>query len=115
MSTHEDPPDPQPADDETVSYSQARRTTSDPSAESRPSTGDPERYKLGPLLGQGGMATVLEAEDTRLERTVAVKCMKPSIAGDPDLRRRTPARFRSSISAKTMSRSMRWSVCRARH
>jgi serine/threonine protein kinase len=30
------------------------------------------RYRLGVLLGQGGMATVVEAEDVSLNRTVAI-------------------------------------------
>jgi serine/threonine-protein kinase len=37
-----------------------------------------DRYELGPLLGRGGTATVYKAKDTRLGRTVAVKCFEGS-------------------------------------
>lgn len=41
------------------------------------------RYILKELIGQGGMADVYLAEDKILERTVAVKIMRSSLAGDP--------------------------------
>ncbi|TWT92733.1 serine/threonine-protein kinase [Stieleria varia] len=37
-------------------------------------------YRILEILGAGGMGIVFRAEDTRLERMVAVKVMKPSIA-----------------------------------
>ncbi|MDR2974912.1 MAG: Stk1 family PASTA domain-containing Ser/Thr kinase [Propionibacteriaceae bacterium] len=42
-----------------------------------------DRYVLGPLLGRGGMAEVRRARDTRLERDVAIKRLKPELANDP--------------------------------
>ena len=41
------------------------------------------RYRLGELLGRGGMAEVYSATDTQLERTVAVKMTLPAHAADP--------------------------------
>jgi serine/threonine-protein kinase len=46
------------------------------------------RYKLGRVIGEGGMATVLEAEDSRLQRTVAIKKLKPKVAERSDHRSR---------------------------
>lgn len=40
------------------------------------------RYRLGNLIGRGGMAEVREAFDTRLGRTVAIKIMRPDLATD---------------------------------
>jgi serine/threonine protein kinase len=47
-----------------------------------------KRFKLGRVLGEGGMAVVLEAVDVRLERTVAVKRLKQKAAERPDQRGR---------------------------
>jgi eukaryotic-like serine/threonine-protein kinase len=49
-----------------------------------------ERYELGDRLGVGGMSTVLEAFDRRLERHVAVKLLAEHLADD----RQFVARFR---------------------
>ena len=42
------------------------------------------RYRLDATIARGGMATVYVATDTRLDRTVAVKVMRPALAEDPD-------------------------------
>jgi len=41
------------------------------------------RYHLETLIARGGMAAVYVATDTRLDRTVAVKVMRPALAEDP--------------------------------
>ena len=46
------------------------------------------RYRIGPRIARGGMASVYEATDTRLDRTVAVKVMHPGLT---TLRKPPPA------------------------
>ncbi|MEP6815978.1 MAG: Stk1 family PASTA domain-containing Ser/Thr kinase [Marmoricola sp.] len=41
------------------------------------------RYRVGPRIARGGMATVYEATDTRLDRTVAVKVMHAGLSNGP--------------------------------
>ena len=58
------------------------------------------RYRLIRVLGEGGMARVHEAEDTRLGRRVAVKILLSQFTADPDFLRRfeQEARLAASIS-----------------
>ena len=58
------------------------------------------RYRLGEVVGRGGMATIYRAEDTRLQRTVALKLLRPEISADPDL----ADRFRREALAATVLR-----------
>jgi len=58
------------------------------------------RYRLGPVIGRGGMATIYRATDVRLERQVAVKILRPEVATDPDLAHR----FRREALAATVLR-----------
>ncbi|AYF99463.1 Stk1 family PASTA domain-containing Ser/Thr kinase [Protaetiibacter intestinalis] len=53
------------------------------------------RYEIGALLGRGGMAEVHEGLDTRLNRKVAIKLLRPSLATDPAFR----TRFRQEAQA----------------
>jgi len=53
------------------------------------------RYKLGEMIGTGGMADVYVAEDTRLARQVAVKVLRSDLARDPSF----VARFRKEAFA----------------
>ena len=59
-----------------------------------------ERYRLGDVIGVGGMATIHRAFDTRLERSVAVKLLRPEILEDADL----AMRFRREALAATVLR-----------
>jgi len=54
------------------------------------------RYRLGSILGRGGMAEVRRAEDLRLARSVAVKFLDPVLAARPDVRRRFEDEARSA-------------------
>jgi eukaryotic-like serine/threonine-protein kinase len=59
-----------------------------------------DRYRLGPVIGRGGMATIHQATDLRLDRDVAVKLLRPEIARDADL----SGRFRREALASTVLR-----------
>jgi serine/threonine protein kinase len=54
------------------------------------------RYELSRVLGAGGMATVYQAHDRLLRRTVAVKVLDPSPARDPSLAERFRAEARTA-------------------
>ncbi|GAA4216019.1 Stk1 family PASTA domain-containing Ser/Thr kinase [Actinocatenispora rupis] len=47
-----------------------------------------DRYRITGRIARGGMATVYTAVDTRLERTVAIKIIHPSYAGNATFRSR---------------------------
>ncbi len=54
------------------------------------------RYLVGPRIARGGMATVYEATDLRLDRTVAVKVMHEGLADDEEFVRRFQREARSA-------------------
>lgn len=58
------------------------------------------RYQVVSRIARGGMATVYEAIDTRLDRTVALKMMSPALAEDPGFvtRFRREARAAAQLS-----------------
>jgi serine/threonine protein kinase len=59
-----------------------------------------DRYRLGPEIGRGGMATIHQATDLRLDRAVAVKLLRPEASRDADLANR----FRREALAATVLR-----------
>lgn len=56
------------------------------------------RYHVEEFVARGGMATVYKATDTRLNRTVAIKVMHPTLAEDPDFVRRFEREARSAAT-----------------
>ncbi len=54
------------------------------------------RYRVGQRVARGGMATVYQAEDLRLERTVAVKIMHSGLGDDPEFVARFEREARSA-------------------
>jgi serine/threonine protein kinase len=77
---------PPTSDDQKTQYSplKAEKLADDP-AEPTPKRG---RYKIGELIGEGGMATVRNAEDTHLGRRIAIKTMLPKVASSAEMRDR---------------------------
>ncbi|MPZ85888.1 MAG: protein kinase [Actinophytocola sp.] len=59
-----------------------------------------ERYRLSRRIAVGGMGEVWEAADTRLDRRVAIKVLKPELCGDAEFlhRFRTEARTTASLN-----------------
>ena len=78
-----------------VENSQAKTNVSPPKATDDPTktddpTSKPKRRNLGPYrlikkLGQGGMGAVFLANQTSLDRQVALKVVKPSLADNPGI------------------------------
>ena len=54
------------------------------------------RYRIGPRIARGGMASVYEATDLRLDRTVAVKIMHPGLGDDDEFAARFVSEARSA-------------------
>ncbi|MGM1058251.1 protein kinase domain-containing protein [Saccharothrix sp. Mg75] len=57
-----------------------------------------ERYRLGKRIAVGGMGEVWEADDTRLDRRVAVKVLKAELSGDAEFLNRFRIEARTTAS-----------------
>jgi serine/threonine-protein kinase len=56
------------------------------------------RYEILDRIGEGGTAEVFRARDQRLDRTVAVKVLRPQYGQDPDARARFSVEARSTAA-----------------
>ncbi|MGI9018390.1 MAG: PASTA domain-containing protein [Euzebya sp.] len=56
------------------------------------------RYVVGRRVGAGGMATILRATDTQMDRQVAIKVLHRHLADDPHVRSRFKAEARHAAS-----------------
>lgn len=56
------------------------------------------RFRVGDVLGAGGMAEVRDGWDTRLGRPVAVKLLHPLLGAQPDMRARFHAEARAAAA-----------------
>jgi serine/threonine protein kinase len=57
-----------------------------------------KHYRIESLIGAGGMGIVYLARDTRLERPVAIKVLKPELVADADRRARFLAEARTAAA-----------------
>jgi serine/threonine-protein kinase len=64
------------------------------------------RYRVVAPLGRGGMGAVYRAHDEVLDDEIALKILRPEVAGTPEM----AARFRSEI--KLARKVSHWNVCR---
>src|SRR5207253_2480617 len=58
------------------------------------------QYRILRLLGKGGMGMVFEAEDTQLQRPVALKVVHPEVTNDPGTQQRFLREARAAAAIK---------------
>src|SRR5919108_2700694 len=63
-----------------------------------PPTWIADRYRLGELVGRGGMGEVRAATDVRLDRQVAVKLLRADLAESDEVRRRFEGEARAAAA-----------------
>ncbi|WP_051246747.1 Stk1 family PASTA domain-containing Ser/Thr kinase [Nocardioides halotolerans] len=74
----------------------ARGSSQDPASDHLTGRVLDNRYLIGSRVARGGMATVYEATDLRLDRTVAVKVMHPGLGDDDEFAARFVAEARAA-------------------
>ncbi len=86
----EKPPDPEATVGGTTGWSVPLQKVGprDPNAPLEPGTVLGERYEILKRVGEGGMGAVYQARDHELDKLVALKVIRPELAGHPDILRR---------------------------
>jgi|GEM_PF-436908 len=84
------PPDPEATIGGTTGWSVPIQKIGprDPNAPLDPGTVLGDRYEILKRLGEGGMGAVYQARDHELDKLVALKVIRPELAGHPDILRR---------------------------
>src|SRR4030065_453683 len=69
-----------------------------------------KHYKVEELLGMGGMGVVYRARDTKLQRPVALKLLKPELVADPERKSRFLVEARSAAAVTPPAIASRYDI-----